>query len=390
MSFALPRYAELHCLSNFTFLRGASHPEELVERAAALGYDALALTDECSFAGVVRAHLAAKRVRPAADRRHRSAARRRHEAGAACARSRGHTARSAALITLGRRRAKKGRYALAADDVETLAGGHALALWVPGGHADPAQARWLGRALPRPAPGSRSELHCGPHDRAWLARLRELARAADLPLVAAGDVHMHLRSQRPAAGHADRDPAGQAGRALRPRAVPERRAPPAPAHAARAALSARAARRDSRHRRALPFLARCAALRVSRGAGAAGRDAGELGCAGWLRTACAARSRTASPTGVARARRARARADRRARLRALLPHRARHRALRARARHSVPGPRLGGQFGGVLRARHHRGRPDAHEHAVRALRIARSATSRPTSTSISSTSGARR
>ena len=56
----LPAYAELHCLSNFSFLRGASHPEELVERAQALGYAALALTDECSLAGVVRAHLAAK------------------------------------------------------------------------------------------------------------------------------------------------------------------------------------------------------------------------------------------------------------------------------------------------------------------------------------------
>src|SRR6266699_1465412 len=58
----LPAYAELHCLSNFTFLRGASHPEELVKRAAALGYRALALTDECSLAGAVRAHVAAKDV----------------------------------------------------------------------------------------------------------------------------------------------------------------------------------------------------------------------------------------------------------------------------------------------------------------------------------------
>jgi hypothetical protein len=56
----LPAYAELHCLSNFTFLRGASHAEELVERAHALGYAALAITDECSLAGVVRAHVAAK------------------------------------------------------------------------------------------------------------------------------------------------------------------------------------------------------------------------------------------------------------------------------------------------------------------------------------------
>ncbi len=56
----LPEYAELHSLSNFTFLRGASHPEELVERARALGYSALAITDEGSLAGVVRAHVAAR------------------------------------------------------------------------------------------------------------------------------------------------------------------------------------------------------------------------------------------------------------------------------------------------------------------------------------------
>ena len=59
---SLPDYAELHCLSNFSFLRGASHPEELVEQAAAQGYAALALTDACSLAGVVRAHRAALAV----------------------------------------------------------------------------------------------------------------------------------------------------------------------------------------------------------------------------------------------------------------------------------------------------------------------------------------
>src|SRR5438067_497951 len=52
----LPAYAELHCRSNFSFLTGASHPEELVGRALELGYTGLALTDECSVAGVVRAH----------------------------------------------------------------------------------------------------------------------------------------------------------------------------------------------------------------------------------------------------------------------------------------------------------------------------------------------
>jgi hypothetical protein len=59
---ALPGYAELACRSNFSFLTGASHPEELVARAKALRYAALALTDECSLGGVVRAHAEAKRL----------------------------------------------------------------------------------------------------------------------------------------------------------------------------------------------------------------------------------------------------------------------------------------------------------------------------------------
>ncbi|MEI7444229.1 MAG: PHP domain-containing protein, partial [Burkholderiales bacterium] len=58
----IPPYAELHCVTNFSFLRGGSHPEELVERAKHQGYAALAVTDECSLAGVVRAHLKAKEV----------------------------------------------------------------------------------------------------------------------------------------------------------------------------------------------------------------------------------------------------------------------------------------------------------------------------------------
>ncbi|WP_372725308.1 PHP domain-containing protein, partial [Immundisolibacter sp.] len=60
VSAPLACYAELHCVSNFTFLRGASHPQELVARAAALGYAALAISDDCSFSGAVRAHLAAR------------------------------------------------------------------------------------------------------------------------------------------------------------------------------------------------------------------------------------------------------------------------------------------------------------------------------------------
>src|SRR4029077_14548387 len=56
------RYVELHCKTNFSFLEGASHPDELVIQAAKLGYDGLAITDRNSLAGVVRAHVAAKKV----------------------------------------------------------------------------------------------------------------------------------------------------------------------------------------------------------------------------------------------------------------------------------------------------------------------------------------
>jgi len=193
MHSCLPRYAELHCLSNFTFLRGASHPEELVERAAALGYAALALTDECSFAGVVRAHVAAKRfglklivgsevrledgvklVLIAADRRSYGAI--------------------SSVITTGRRRAKKGSYALTRRDLAPPAESGALALLMPGPEIDYEAAGWVAGHFPGKA-WIAAELHCGGNDRERLAMLRQLAAASGLALVAAGDVHMHLRSR---------------------------------------------------------------------------------------------------------------------------------------------------------------------------------------------------
>lgn len=61
-SYALPDYAELYCQSNYSFLQGASHPEELVQQAFELNYMALAITDECSVAGVVRAHAEVERL----------------------------------------------------------------------------------------------------------------------------------------------------------------------------------------------------------------------------------------------------------------------------------------------------------------------------------------
>src|SRR4029434_6222826 len=114
----LPQYAELHCLSNFSFLRGASHAEELIAQAKELGYTALAITDECSLAGVVRAHTAAKKLRGI---KLLLGSECRLDCGLrlvviACARA-GY-ARLSRLITRGRRRAEKGSYSLARADVE--------------------------------------------------------------------------------------------------------------------------------------------------------------------------------------------------------------------------------------------------------------------------------
>ncbi len=189
----LPAYAELHCLTNFSFLRGASHPEELVERAAALGYAALAVTDECSVAGAVRAHLAAKehglKLLVGAELQLQDGPKL-----VLLATNRTGYGNLSELITKGRRSAKKGSYRLTRDDLD---GGlsECLALLVPSSSSAAAEAEWLAERFPGRA-WIAAELHCGPDDRARLAALRALARAAGLPLVAAGDVHMHVRSRR--------------------------------------------------------------------------------------------------------------------------------------------------------------------------------------------------
>jgi error-prone DNA polymerase len=186
-------YAELHCLSNFSFLRGASHPHELIERAHALGYGALALTDECSFAGAVRAHLAAKEaglklligteVALADGPRLVLLAAERAGYGGLCA-----------LVTTGRRRARKGAYHLTRADVEALGAG-VLALLLPDEEPALEPARWLAGCFPGRA-WVACELLRGPDDGARLATVQALAAAVRLPVVAAGNVHMHVRARR--------------------------------------------------------------------------------------------------------------------------------------------------------------------------------------------------
>ena len=134
-------YAELHCISNFTFLRGASHPEELVARAYELGYAALAITDECSLAGIVRAHVEAKKCSLPLI----IGGEFRLDDGlrlVLLATDRESYGRLSALITRGRRSAVKGSYRLTRADLGDGVEG-CLALWLPGHEPDADEARWL-------------------------------------------------------------------------------------------------------------------------------------------------------------------------------------------------------------------------------------------------------
>jgi error-prone DNA polymerase len=186
-------YAELHCVSNFTFLRGASHPEELVAQAHKLGYAALAITDECSLAGIVRAHVEAKkRELPLL-----VGSEFRLEDGMRfllLATDRESYGRLAALITTGRRNAAKGSYRLTrADLADGVAG--CLALWLPARVPDPEQARWLATRFSG-ALWIAAERLLDADDAARCQQLMAIAGAVGLPIVAAGDVHMHLRERR--------------------------------------------------------------------------------------------------------------------------------------------------------------------------------------------------
>ncbi len=191
---AAPAYAELHCLSNFTFLRGASHPHELIEQADALGYRALALTDECSVAGVVRAHMAAKnrQLRLIVGAEFRLACGLRF---VALATGRSSYARLCRLISRGRRAAAKGGYALTRADLEAAGPAGCFVLWLPAPQPQPEELHWLHERF---APRVRIavELLCGGADRARLATLAALGAQRGVPLVASGDVHMHVRARR--------------------------------------------------------------------------------------------------------------------------------------------------------------------------------------------------
>jgi len=208
----LPAYAELFCLTNFSFLHGASHAEELVERAVKLGYSALAITDECSLAGVVRAHGEAKqaglKLLIGAHFHLTHADGSRALSLLALATNRNGYGNLSEMITLGRMRADKGSYVLHPDDFanppperEHLRGlPDCLLLLLPEYPAEVErlhhQASWMAATF-----GERTWLAMTmlgrAFDEAHGAAIEEVSLQHAMPMVAAGHVCMHVRSRKP-------------------------------------------------------------------------------------------------------------------------------------------------------------------------------------------------
>ncbi|MDF9620639.1 error-prone DNA polymerase [Pseudomonas entomophila] len=188
-----PGYAELHCLSNFSFQRGASSADELFRRAREQGYQALAITDECTLAGIVRAWQAAKAHELRLIIGSEVQVHQGPKLVLLVQDLRGYQ-NLCALITRARRRARKGSYQLLGEDLEAHHQG-LMALWVAGPDEPSESGPWL-RALFGERLWLAAHLHRGADDQARLAWLRGQGLCLDVPLVACGDVHMHARGRR--------------------------------------------------------------------------------------------------------------------------------------------------------------------------------------------------
>lgn len=200
-------YAELHCLSSFSFQRGASQPEELVQRAAALGYSALAITDECSVAGVVRAHVEAQTHRlkllPGAEFSVALDSGQRFTAVVLVHNLRGW-GNLCQFITVARRAAPKGQYQVGWQ------GAANQALWAQLTHCDilllfqdamNMEAAYAVSTGARGLFGSSlwlaAAFHLGTTDALRRVRLQQLSALSGVPIVATGGVRMHVRSRKP-------------------------------------------------------------------------------------------------------------------------------------------------------------------------------------------------
>ena len=194
MNGQLSAYAELHCLSNFTFLRGASHPEELVSEAARLGYKALAITDECSLSGIVRAHQQAKQenIQLLIGSEFKLG---KNTTLIILATHRQSYGQLSALITHCRRHAEKGHYQIHLEDIKRFIR-EAVFIILPDYRNPDAtlletlshfynDSLWIGL-----------NLHHHADEALKKQRLYQLAKQFHCPLVACGSVLMHKASQQ--------------------------------------------------------------------------------------------------------------------------------------------------------------------------------------------------
>ncbi len=197
-------YAELHAVSNFTFLTGASHPEELVQTAAELGYRAIAVTDTNTFAGIVRAHVAADEAGIPLVVGCRLVFASEPASVLVYPTDRAAYGRLCRLLTVGKRRAAKGECHLSVDDLFEHEAGLLAVVAPPYAHGelsalDDAFAGMVHRLASVFADDRLSlaaPLYFGPDDRGWLARLARIGERAAVPLVATGDVHYHAPERR--------------------------------------------------------------------------------------------------------------------------------------------------------------------------------------------------
>ncbi len=186
-------YAELHCLSNFSFQRGASSALELFQRAKKLGYQALAITDECTLAGIVRAWQAAKSVKLPLIIGSEIRIENGPKLVLLVENLQGYQS-LCRLITQARRRTQKGQYQVLREDFSQSMPG-LLALWAPDALDDVEQGQWL-RQVFADRLWLAVELHRGQDDPRRLNGLLMLAKELQIPAVASGDVHMHCRGRR--------------------------------------------------------------------------------------------------------------------------------------------------------------------------------------------------
>ena len=197
-----PAYAELQVTTNYSFLRGGSHPQEFMHQAAALGHAAIAVTDRNSFAGIVRAHGAAKD----AGIKFIVGVRLDLEDAASLLcfpADRAAYGRLAQLLTLGKRRAEKGQCHLFLEDLlngEIFAGGAGQSLIsIPPETPDDAydaQLIKLKHHFNKNIYLSVNHLYFG-DDIRQISILSELAARHGIPLVATNDVHYHDPGRRP-------------------------------------------------------------------------------------------------------------------------------------------------------------------------------------------------